>query len=233
MSRHPSNTPASPSLASWLFDATFDSIESLTTTFSTSARPTLETTTVTEVALGYHRNGQYSITAMTTSTSEVAECYAFTAYGQPTILSDSGSPIGNQQSQIANRFTYTDREWDETLGLHHFRARWMSLMAIPGDRTGPEWHHDYPWIVKGLKELWPNLGTDSDAEECGCDAEIQDLVSESRKLVQHGALTPSGLLPCVGYFNAFNKQGTCEGLDQDMFPDSLGCAVCAEVYAGQ
>lgn len=67
----------------------------------------------------------------------------------------------------------------------------------------------------------------------GCDAEIQDLVSESRKLVQHGALTPSGLLACVGYFNAFNRLGTCEGLDQDMFPGSLVGAVRAEVYAGQ
>ena len=77
----------------------------------------------------YHRNQQYSITAMTTSTGAVAERYAYTAYGQPTICNASGSPIGNQQSQIANRFTYTGREWDETLGLHHFRARWMSPIA--------------------------------------------------------------------------------------------------------
>jgi hypothetical protein len=69
MSPHPNTTPASPSPASPLVDASFDSIESLTTSFATSALPTLETTTVTEVALGYHRNGQYSITAMTTSTA--------------------------------------------------------------------------------------------------------------------------------------------------------------------
>ncbi len=66
---------------------------------------------------------------MTTWTGAVAERYAYTAYGQPTILDASGSPIGNQQSQIANRFTYTGREWDETLGLHLFRARWMSPLA--------------------------------------------------------------------------------------------------------
>jgi RHS repeat-associated protein len=129
MNLHPITTPASPSLASPLFDASFDSIESLTTTFAACVVPTIETTTVTEVALGYHRNGQYSITAMTTSTGAVAERYAYTAYGQPTICNASGSPIGNQQSQIANRFTYTGREWDETLGLHHFRARWMSPLA--------------------------------------------------------------------------------------------------------
>ncbi|MFN7842787.1 MAG: RHS repeat domain-containing protein, partial [Pirellula sp.] len=129
MNVHPITAPASPSLASPLFDASFDSIESLTTTFTSPVVPTLETTTVTEVAIGYHRNQQYSITAMTTSTGAVAERYAYTAYGQPTILDASGSAIGNQQSQIANRFTYTDREWDETLGLLHFRARWISPLA--------------------------------------------------------------------------------------------------------
>ncbi|MFN7845200.1 MAG: hypothetical protein ACK5N9_26045 [Pirellula sp.] len=55
MNVHPITTPASPSLASPLFDASFDSIESLTTSFAASVVPTLETTTVTEVALGYHR----------------------------------------------------------------------------------------------------------------------------------------------------------------------------------
>ena len=127
MNNHPNNTPASPSLASPIFDASFDSIESLTTTFASSVVPTLETTTVTEVALGYHRNQQYSITAMTTSTGAVAERYAYTAYGQPTILNASGSVLTS--SAVGNRYTYTGREWDETLGLHHFRARWMSPLA--------------------------------------------------------------------------------------------------------
>ncbi len=78
MNIHPNVTPASPSLASPLFDASFDSIESLTTTFTSLVVPTLETTTFTEVALGYHRNGQYSITTMTTSSDTVAERYAYT-----------------------------------------------------------------------------------------------------------------------------------------------------------
>jgi RHS repeat-associated protein len=127
MNIHPIITPASPSLASPIFDASFDSIESLTTTFTSPVVPTLETTTVTEVALGYHRNQQYSITAMTTSTGAVAERYAYTAYGQPTILNASGTVLTS--SAVGNRYTYTGREWDETLGLHHFRARWMSPLA--------------------------------------------------------------------------------------------------------
>ncbi|XZE33535.1 RHS repeat domain-containing protein [Pirellulaceae bacterium SH501] len=71
-----------------------------------------------------HRNQQYSITAVTTSSGSVAERYAYTAYGQPTILDGSGSVLSS--SAINNRYTYTGREWDQTLGLYHFRARWMS-----------------------------------------------------------------------------------------------------------
>ena len=127
MNVQPITTPRSPSLASPIFDASFDFVESLTTSFAASLVPTLETTTVTEVALGYHRNQQYSITAMTTSTGAVAERYAYTAYGQPTILNASGSVLTS--FAVGNRYTYTGREWDETLGLHHFRARWMSPLA--------------------------------------------------------------------------------------------------------
>ncbi len=74
-----------------------------------------------------HRNQQFSITAVTTSSGSVAERYAYTAYGQPTLLDGSGSVLSS--SAINNRYTYTGREWDATLGLYHFRARWMSGIA--------------------------------------------------------------------------------------------------------
>ncbi|MFN7877686.1 MAG: hypothetical protein ACK5PB_20375 [Pirellula sp.] len=124
MNVHPITTPASPSLASPIFDALFDSIESLLTYFAASVLPTLETSTVTEVTLGYHRNGQYSITAMTTTTGSVAERYAYTAYGQPTLLNASGTVLTSLA--FGNRYTYTGRKWDETLGLLHFLTRWMN-----------------------------------------------------------------------------------------------------------
>ena len=72
----------------------------------------------------FHRNHQYSVTAVTTSTGAIAERYAYSAYGQPTILDASASVLSS--SAINNRYTYNGREWDATLGLHHFRARWMS-----------------------------------------------------------------------------------------------------------
>ncbi|MFN7874833.1 MAG: hypothetical protein ACK5PB_05915 [Pirellula sp.] len=45
---------------------------------------------------------------MTTSTGAVAERYAYTAYGQPTILNASGSV--RKSSTVGNRYTYTGRE---------------------------------------------------------------------------------------------------------------------------
>ena len=71
-------------------------------------------------------NQQYSVTAITTSTGAIAERYAYTAYGQPTILNASGTPLSPQTSTLNSRYSYTGREWDATLALHHFRARWMS-----------------------------------------------------------------------------------------------------------
>jgi len=72
-------------------------------------------------------NQQFSITAITTSSGTVTERYAYTAYGLPTVLDASGTSLSS--SSISNRYTYTAREWDATLGLYHFRARWMSPIA--------------------------------------------------------------------------------------------------------
>jgi RHS repeat-associated protein len=100
----------------------------------------------------YQRNQQYSITAVTTSSGSVAERYAYTVYGQPTILDGSGSVLSS--SAINNRYTYTGREWDQTLGLYHFRARWMSGLAgrfmgrDPIGYAGSEW---------GLYELFDSV----------------------------------------------------------------------------
>ncbi len=72
-------------------------------------------------------NQQYSIIAVSTSAGAVTERYAYTAYGLPTILDASASVLSS--SAISNRYSYTGREWDATLALHHFRARWMSPIA--------------------------------------------------------------------------------------------------------
>jgi RHS repeat-associated protein len=78
-----------------------------------------------ETSTHNHSNQQYSINAVTTSAGIIAERYAYSAYGEPTICDASGSAIGSS-SAINNRYSYTGREWDETVSLYHFRARWMS-----------------------------------------------------------------------------------------------------------
>ncbi|MFN9411582.1 MAG: RHS repeat domain-containing protein [Pirellula sp.] len=91
-----------------------------------------------------HSNQQYSVTAVTTSAGAIAERYAYSAYGEPTTLNGSGSAIGS--SSISNRYSYTGREWDSTVGLYHFRARWMSpktgrfLGRDPIAFEGSEWN---------------------------------------------------------------------------------------------
>ena len=72
----------------------------------------------------FHRNQQYSITAVTTSAGAIAERYAYSAYGEPTICDASGSVLAS--SAINNWYSYTGREWDANVGLYHFRARGMS-----------------------------------------------------------------------------------------------------------
>ena len=83
-----------------------------------------KTTGTSGTVLYYHRNQQYSILALTDSSGNVSERYAYTAYGQPTFLNASATV--QTSSAAGNRYTYTAREWDATFGLYHFRARWMS-----------------------------------------------------------------------------------------------------------
>jgi len=77
--------------------------------------------------LYYHRNQQYSITAVSDGGGAVVERYAYSAYGQVTIADASGAEISN--SAISNRYTYTGREWDEGLSLYHYRARMYDAVA--------------------------------------------------------------------------------------------------------
>lgn len=122
-------------------DAYLDSTTSATQlAMQTHASPHVAITNGTD---SYHRNQQYSVTAITTAAGAIAERYAYTAYGLPTILNASATIIA--ASAISNCYTYTGREWDATLSLHHFRARWMSPIAgrfltrDPIGYPGSEW----------------------------------------------------------------------------------------------
>ena len=125
------------------------------------------------------RNQQYSITAVTTSSGSVAERYAYTAYGQPTILDGSGSILSS--SAINNRYTYTGREWDQTLGLYHFRARWMSGIAGRFMGRDPIGFEGSEWDLYEFLMSTPLLGSDSSGRECDIPKEPQVITKPKDK----------------------------------------------------
>jgi len=55
----------------------------------------------------FHRNQQYSITALTDGGGSIAERYAYTAYGQVTFANASGTVQATSASN--NRYAYTGR----------------------------------------------------------------------------------------------------------------------------
>jgi RHS repeat-associated protein len=78
-------------------------------------------------ALYYHRNQQYSIVGLSDAAGALVERYAYTAYGELTILAPDRTLRAT--SSFHNRYTYTGREWDPTLRLYYFRARWLEPKA--------------------------------------------------------------------------------------------------------
>jgi RHS repeat-associated protein len=75
----------------------------------------------------YHRNQQYSITAVSDGGGSVVERYAYSAYGQVSFADASGTV---QTASVSNnRYTYTGREWDEGLSLYHYRARMYDAVS--------------------------------------------------------------------------------------------------------
>ncbi|TWT92603.1 RHS repeat-associated core domain-containing protein [Neorhodopirellula pilleata] len=118
----------------------------------------------------YHRGQQYSVIALTNGGGTVTERYAYSAYGTPTITDDAGTTLTTSAEN--NRYTYTGREYDEALGLYHYRARmydsvagrfcsrdpigyWDGLSLYqgyfipwgtdPSGRASTAWHHLLPW----------------------------------------------------------------------------------------
>jgi RHS repeat-associated protein len=88
----------------------------------------------------FHRNQQYSITALTDGGGSIVERYAYTAYGQATFADASGTVQAASASN--NRYTYTGREWDAGLSLYHYRARMYDAVAGRFISRDPIGHRD-------------------------------------------------------------------------------------------
>jgi RHS repeat-associated protein len=118
----------------------------------------------------FHRNQQYSIIAATTSAGAIAERYAYTAYGQLAFFNASGTPIAG--SAIDNRYTYTGREWDNSLALYHYRARMYDSFAgrfctrdLLGYFDGDNLYAAY-WNLIGMDPTGNTLETQCE-DQCG------------------------------------------------------------------
>ena len=76
----------------------------------------------------YHANSMCSVHALSDSTGNVVERYAYDVYGRVSVLGAIYSPAplnawGTPHSAVGNAFLFTGREFDEESGLYYFRAR--------------------------------------------------------------------------------------------------------------
>jgi len=79
----------------------------------------------TDELLYYHRNQQYSITALTDNSGAVVERYSYAAYGQPTIWNAAASSA-RSASDYGNSYLHTARAYDSDAGLQYLRSRYIS-----------------------------------------------------------------------------------------------------------
>ena len=204
--------------------------------------PVVRKTAGTGGALVYfHRNQQFSITAITNSTGAISERYAYTAYGQPTILDASGVTLPT--SNFAIRHTYTGREWDATLGLHHFRARWMSPSAgrfISRDSIG---YRDGLSVYRFLRNQAPStrdpFGFATKKEIC--EAAAQEFINDNQ--VEFDKVCGKGKYHWPWTLNRpkcelNSENGKCSKKkdtlgfhickDNGVFGDSVGATICVD-----
>ncbi len=106
----------------------------------------------------YHRNQQYSITALTDGSGTITERYAYSAYGTPTITDAAGTT--RTSSADHNRYAYTGRENDEALGLYHYRARMYDSVAGRFCSRDPIGYEGSPWNLFEYVGGQPTVGLD-------------------------------------------------------------------------
>ncbi|MFO0921374.1 MAG: RHS repeat-associated core domain-containing protein [Pirellulales bacterium] len=138
----------------------------------------------------------------------MVERLAYTAFGQPTFTNASGSALSS--SAKATRYTFTGREWDSALELHHFRASWMSGVSgrfmgrDPIDYEGSEWNLYEIFGGDALSE------TDSSGLAFGLAV---DSVSGAIQQCMKKA-TPAAQIECLELFisQGFDKKGVLKQL---------------------
>jgi len=128
--------------------------------------PVMRWQTSNSARVYYHRNQQYSVTALTSNTGAVLERYAYTAYGVPTITTATGTL--RSVSAHANRYMYTGREWDPTIFQYHYRARMYDANLGRFCSRDPIGYEGSEWNVYEYTESSPLAKTDPKGKESIC-----------------------------------------------------------------
>jgi len=132
---------------------------------------------------------------MTDGSRAISERYAYSAHGTPTITDATGT--ARTASAIGNRYTYTGREWDESITLYHYRARMYD--SLPGsfvsrDTIGFEGRQFCLYGYVGTRPLvrWDPRGL---IDENG-NGEHPDFAGKPRPTLPPGTIyNPPGILP--------------------------------------
>ncbi|OYP36784.1 hypothetical protein CGZ80_06960 [Rhodopirellula sp. MGV] len=106
----------------------------------------------------YHRNQQYSITALTDSSGGIVERYAYDAYGNLSVFDGSGT--ARTATADGNRYTYTGREWDDELSLYHYRARMYDPLSGRFCSRDPIGFEGSPWLLYEYVDSQPLINFD-------------------------------------------------------------------------
>ena len=183
-------------------------------------------------ALYYHRNQQYSIVGLSDAAGTLVERYAYTAYGELTILAPNRT--ARATSSFQNRYTYTGREWDPTLRLYYFRARWLEPKAGRFIGRDPLGYVD----GMGLYQIYTRLNRidPSGLRWKRIDEKLFEADDPVNDSLQSLAIQITGNVNdwvCIwplsrelqiskkGYFNLTNRQNKCTVNAWALYPDAL------------
>jgi RHS repeat-associated protein len=145
----------------------------------------------------FHRNQQYSITALTDGSGSVIERYAYTAYGQVTFADASGTVQSTSASN--NRYAYTGREWDQGLSLYHYRARMYDAESGRFASRDPIGYEDgaciYAYAKSSPVDLVDSLGLKAECNRIQRKINIE----VQKKCGGIPLVGPIGIYGCAGF----------------------------------
>ena len=73
----------------------------------------------------YHGDDMHNVVKLTDGDGLVVEGYDYGDYGAPEFYDEDGALTSATASAFGNPYLFSGREWEEELGLYHFRNRYM------------------------------------------------------------------------------------------------------------